>query len=64
MQEVLPVVTRNFGSVFGSQILWLESLDELLASAAEVAAPAPPPGHARQNSRRTRRLHQQDTHFA
>ena len=41
IEEVLPVVTRNFGSVFGSQILWLESLDELLASAADVAAPAP-----------------------
>ena len=54
MQEVLPLVTRNFGFVFGSQILWLESLDDLLASAADVAAPvrARAAGHARQNTRR------------
>ncbi len=36
MDEVLPVVTRSFGEVFKSQVLWLESLDDLLGS-------APPP---------------------
>jgi lipoyl(octanoyl) transferase len=40
--EVLPLVTRNFGFVFGSQILWLESLDDLLASALGAASPAAP----------------------
>jgi len=42
MTEVLPLVTRNFGFVFGSQILWLESLDELLASASGAASPVAP----------------------
>jgi lipoyl(octanoyl) transferase len=36
MEEVLPVVTRSFGEVFKTQILWVESLDDLLNS-------APPP---------------------
>jgi lipoyl(octanoyl) transferase len=45
MAEVLPLVTRNFGFVFGSQILWLESLDDLLACASGAAMPvAPVPG--------------------
>jgi lipoyl(octanoyl) transferase len=60
MEEVLPVVTRNFGSVFGSQILWLQSLDELLASAA-VEAPQDMPAKTPEE---LRRLHQQDTHLA
>ena len=33
MQEILPVVTRNFGEVFKSQILWLDSLEDLLGAA-------------------------------
>ena len=66
MQEVLPLVTRNFGFVFGSQILWLESLDDLLASAADVA-PRPrlaPQDTPAKTPEELRRLHQQDTHFA
>jgi lipoyl(octanoyl) transferase len=42
VQEVLPIAMRNFGFVFGSQILWLDALDDLLASAAGLAAPAAP----------------------
>lgn len=38
MEEVLPIVMRSFGEVFKSQVLWLESLDDLLAS---VSAPTP-----------------------
>jgi lipoyl(octanoyl) transferase len=38
MEAVLPSVTRHFGHVFGTQILWLESLESLLAGAD--AAPA------------------------
>jgi lipoyl(octanoyl) transferase len=66
IEEVLPVVTRNFGSVFGSQILWLESLDELLAGAADVAHPAAPAPQdtPAKTPEELRRLHQQDTHFA
>lgn len=36
IEEVLPIVTRSFGEVFKSQILWLKSLEDLLGS-----APAP-----------------------
>jgi lipoyl(octanoyl) transferase len=66
MQEVLPLVTRSFGFVFGSQILWLESLDDLLASAADVAAPAAPAPQdtPAKTPEELRRLHRQDTHFA
>src|ERR1700749_2632984 len=34
MDEVAPAASRNFGRVFQSQMLWLESLDDLLAHAA------------------------------
>src|SRR3954471_8061558 len=38
MENAAQVLTRQFGSVFGLQILWLESLDSLLkASSAEPA---------------------------
>lgn len=37
MEEILPIVTRSFGEVFKSQILWLDSLEDLLGS-----APPPP----------------------
>jgi lipoyl(octanoyl) transferase len=60
MEEVLPVVTRNFGSVFGSQILWLQSLDDLVAS-ARLDAPQDTPAKTPEE---LRRLHQQDTHLA
>jgi lipoyl(octanoyl) transferase len=36
IEEILPIVTRSFGEVFKSQILWLDSLEDLLGS-----APAP-----------------------
>jgi lipoyl(octanoyl) transferase len=32
MEEVLPIVTRSFGEVFKSQILWLDSLEDLLGA--------------------------------
>ena len=51
MDEVAHSVARNFGQVFGSQILWLESLEALLAPA--VGVPARPPEELRQ-------LHGQD----
>lgn len=35
IEEILPIVTRSFGEVFKSQILWLDSLDDLFASAPE-----------------------------
>lgn len=33
IEEVLPIVTRSFGEVFKSQILWVDSLEDLLGSA-------------------------------
>jgi len=49
-------VARNFGSVFHSQILWLESLDALLGE--KVGVPARPPEELR-------KLHREDeTHWA
>ncbi len=35
VDEVATAASRNFGRVFQSQMLWLESLDDLLAEAAE-----------------------------
>jgi hypothetical protein len=32
MQDVAHVLSRNFGLVFSSQVLWLESLDALLGN--------------------------------
>jgi lipoyl(octanoyl) transferase len=43
MDEVATAASRNFGRVFQSQMLWLESLDDLLA---HVATPAPQPESA------------------
>jgi lipoyl(octanoyl) transferase len=41
LAEVATVVSRNFGRVFHSQMLWLESLDDLLAQATLVPKPEP-----------------------
>ncbi len=38
LEEVATSASRNFGRVFNSQMLWLESLDYLLAQAAAVAS--------------------------
>jgi lipoyl(octanoyl) transferase len=45
LQEVAHSVSRNFGVVFQSQILWLESLDDLLKPA--VGVPMKPPAELR-----------------
>jgi hypothetical protein len=37
MDNVAHAVSLNFGRVFGRQMLWLESLDALLATSAPVA---------------------------
>ena len=51
MDQVANSVARNFGQVFASQILWLESLDALLEP--KVGVPARPPAELRE-------LHGQD----
>lgn len=40
LEEVATAASRNFGRVFHSQMLWLESLDDLLAQAAVAPKPA------------------------
>ena len=42
LQEVAHSISRNFGVVFESQMLWLESLDALLGQS--VGVPLKPPG--------------------
>jgi hypothetical protein len=39
--EVAHSVSRNFGSVFGSQMLWVENLDVLLGHSVGVPMRAP-----------------------
>ena len=41
LQEVAQSVSRNFGFVFDSQMLWLESLDDLVAQPADVPLKVP-----------------------
>ena len=45
LEEVANSVSRNFGQVFESQILWLESLDALLGQT--VGVPMTPPANLR-----------------
>ena len=45
MQEVAQALSRNFGSVFGRQILWLDSLDALLDT--NLGVPMKPPENLR-----------------
>jgi lipoyl(octanoyl) transferase len=54
LEEVANSVSRNFGQVFESQILWLESLDALLGPS--IGVPMQPPEELRQ-------LHGEPEHF-
>lgn len=58
MEEILPIVTRSFGEVFKSQILWLDSLDDLLGNAP------PPQDTPLQVPENIRKLHGNDTSLA
>jgi len=40
LEDVATSASRNFGRVFQTQMLWLESLDDLLAQVAPVASPS------------------------
>jgi hypothetical protein len=50
LEEVATAVSRNFGRVFHSQMLWLESLDDLLAQAIVVSKPEPAESPANQDT--------------
>ena len=54
MQDVVHSVSRNFGTVFGSQMLWLESLEALLPPAVGVPLQTP---------QKFRQMHGQDDLF-
>ena len=43
LQEVAHSISRNFGVVFESQMLWLESLDALLGQSVGVPLKTPEP---------------------
>ena len=45
MQDVAHILARNFGKVFNSQILWLDSLDALLGN--NLGVPVRPPDQLR-----------------
>ncbi len=57
IEDVLPIVTRSFGEVFKTQILWLESLDDLLYSAP------PPQDTPMKEPEELRHLRGDDTHL-
>jgi len=54
LEPVAYAISRNFGVVFGSQMLWLESLDDLMKGA--VGVPMRPPAELR-------RLHKEEDTF-
>jgi len=54
LQEIAHSISRNFGVVFESQMLWLENLDALLGQS--VGVPLKPPEHLR-------RLHKDEDPF-
>lgn len=58
MEEVIPIVTRSFGEVFKTQILWLESLEDLLNP---IGQPQDIPMKVPEN---LRQMHEKDTHLA
>lgn len=42
LEEIATSASRNFGRVFNSQMLWLESIDDLLgSSSSQIESPAP-----------------------
>ena len=58
LDEVIPIATRSFGEVFHSQVLWLESLHDLIPNAP---LPEDTPAKAPEE---LRRLREEDTHLA
>jgi hypothetical protein len=45
LNQVEQAVSRNFGNVFGSQMLWVETVDALLGNS--VGVPMKPPDELR-----------------
>jgi lipoyl(octanoyl) transferase len=60
MEGIMPIVTRHFGQIFKSQILWLEDLNDLLPG-IDIGTPQDTPAQA---PRELRQLHGDDTSLA
>jgi lipoyl(octanoyl) transferase len=60
MEELMPIVSRHFGQVFKSQVLWLEDLNDLLPG-IDVGAPQDTP---MQKPKELRELHGDDISLA
>lgn len=54
LAEVMTIASCSFGEIFGEQMLWLESIHDLLPGEAETTAdtPSDTPGRAPENERR------------
>jgi hypothetical protein len=63
LDEVMTIASRTFGELFHSQMLWLESIHDLIpaGSAAPAAAPTDTPARAPEDERRIAR---DDIHLA
>jgi lipoyl(octanoyl) transferase len=59
LDEVMTIASRTFGELFRSQMLWLESIHDLIPE--EAAAPGDTPARAPENERR---IAGDDDHFA
>jgi lipoyl(octanoyl) transferase len=62
LNAVAEAVARNFGRVFNSQILWVDTLDALLGHA--VGVPLGAPEELRKLHEERRRLHENETFWA
>jgi lipoyl(octanoyl) transferase len=63
LNEVAQLVSRNFGSVFGSQMLWVETLDALLGKALPGNAVGVPMKAPEELRRLHGELHSEDDLF-
>jgi len=65
LDEVMTIASRSFGELFGSQMLWLESIHDLIPAEApatvEPAAPQDTPARAPEDERR---IASDDIHLA
>jgi lipoyl(octanoyl) transferase len=61
LDEVMTLASRTFGELFRSQMLWLESIHDLLPDEPSAPAPQDTPARAPEN---LRRVASDDTHLA
>ncbi|HVJ06404.1 MAG TPA: lipoyl(octanoyl) transferase [Candidatus Saccharimonadales bacterium] len=61
LDEVMTIASRTFGELWGSQMLWLESIHDLLPEGSPEAPPEDTPARAPENERR---IASDDIHLA